>query len=217
VVALIYKKVTITHTQAREYALTKSDPEAGNYKDTAMPTMPLWYLDSTPAMDNYNYSGSRKVEYKLCLLAGTAKTLVDLGTVNISVSGHFNQSGTDKELKEMGNDPEAAQQTYEEDVVGPTFVVSGNRLYGVSINVGKDAVTYSYDIEEITGDVSPQHDSPVNIEDYNQYWVKKSRVVGAMNYFGITDSKEFLYAGNQGFSGTAGFPDKVMGVCYKVN
>lgn len=207
VVCLIYKKVTITHSQQRDYSLQYSTSMA-NIKDDKMFVPSFTYLDPAPATDDYAYTGTRKVEYILCLLVGAEKTVIPLGTIDISVSGHYNLSGIEVDLKE-----DAA--TLDEE--GPIFTVTGNRLYGVSVNVGKEAVTYSYDVEEMTGapsnNILLQYDSPANIEAYNQFWTKKDRVVGAMNYYGITDTKSFNY-GTSGTSGTSGFPDKIMAVCY---
>jgi hypothetical protein len=213
IIALLYKKVTVSHAQNRKYVLSHSNPDAGNFKDTGLPTPPLTFLDHVPATDKYNYTGTRNVNYLLCLLIGSVKTIIDLGTVSIGVSGHFNQSGTDKELKEMGSDLDAAQQTYHEDSVGPIFTVSGQRLYGVSVQCNKDSVVYSYDLEDMTGNPSNnvllQYDSPANVEDYNQFWTKKKRVVGAVSYDGKhTTKKEFDLTTKPGSM----FPDEVLAV-----
>lgn len=205
VVALIYKKVTINHNQSREYSLSYSSLVT-NAKGIVVPTMIPTYLDPVPVTDNFNYSGSRVIEYRLCLITGTQKQIFELGTLNIENSGFYNLSGTDKELQENSGTLDSS---------GPNFTVSGNRLYGVNINCGEQAVTYTYDIEELTGNpgnnVLLQTDSPANVEDYNQFWTKTKRVVGAINYLGIRDFKEFNY---DGMSGTAIFPDTVLAVCY---
>jgi hypothetical protein len=199
VVALIYKKVTISHSQARAYALDYSTSEA-NIKDTKYVEISPSYLDPAMATDEFTYIGSREVEYIFCLLVGATKYTLSLGTMTISTVGDYNLSGTDKNLKE---DVGTLVST------GPTITVTGNRLYGVSVNCGNQVVTYSYDIETPVGSLSNnvlfQTDSPLNCEDYNDYWIKSSRVVGAMSYYGASDSKEFP---------TTSFPDKVMAVGY---
>lgn len=210
VICLIYKKITISHTQNRRYTLNYSHPEA-NIKDTGMITMPSWYLDSVPATDNFDYSGTRTVEYKLCLIVGDQQYVTELGTVGIEVSGYHNLSGTDKELKE-----EAA----EESSGGPFFTVIGNRLYGVNVNCGKEAITYTYDIESLdpsksfSNNALFQFDSPVNLEDYNDNWIKQERVVGAMNYYGIADDKHFSYT--EPDPSDAELPDTVLAVGYGI-
>jgi len=167
--------------------------------------MPVWYLDSVPATDNFSYNGTRTVEYKLALVVGNQQYLLSLGTITITNSGHYNLSGKNIDLIEGAANI---------DSLGPIISVTGNRLYGVSINCGKDLITYTYDAEELdpsksfSNNVMFQTDSPINAEDYNDYWIKKNRVVGAMNYYGKSDSKEFPYTK---------FPDKVMAVCYKVS
>ena len=197
VVGMIYKKVTISHTQKREFSLAYSTPSAldknGVFNDVD-------YLDPAPASDDYEYSGTRKVEYYRCLVVGSAVTKELLGSVDVGVSGYYNMSGTHKDLIE-------GDAT--EDISGPTFTVTGNRLYGVSVNIGAEAMTYSYDVEGFSGTSGTMGhiDSPVNIEDYNEYWTKTHRVVGAMGYSGTAGTRSFPYAGGI-------LPDTVMAVGY---
>jgi hypothetical protein len=201
VVALIYKKVTIAHEQIREYLLEKEDPNEPNTKFNSVPTMPAWYLDNTQATDGYTYEGTRDVEYILCIVAGEEKYYFPLGNVSISVSGSHNLAGINKDLIE---DAGLLEST------GPSFSVSGDRLYGVSVNCGKEVVTYSYDVEErndrpVSQQALLQIDSPVNIEDKNEFWQKKHRIIGAINYSGEGTSKEFS---------CDDFPDEVMAINY---
>jgi hypothetical protein len=202
VVALIYKRVTITQTQERTYALAFVNEDETNIKDIKMESRPVWELDAVPAVDNFVYSGTRKVEYKFCLVIGGASNIIDLGhAVDISVGGTYKIAGKNIDLIEGAYDPPAS----------PTVSISGKRLYGVSVNCGKNAVTYSFDVEERNErTIVLDSDSAINLEDDNAYWTKRHRVVGAMNYFGKSDSREFVY----GASGTAGFPNKVMAVGY---
>jgi hypothetical protein len=200
VVAAIYKKVTISHTQQRKYSLIKEDLNEPNTKFNSVPTMPAWYLDNTPATDYYAYSGSRKIEYILCLVVGEVKYVFSLGEVNISVAGYYNLEGENIDLIE---DAAALSQG------GPFFTVSGDRLYGVSVNCGLEVVTYSYDVEErndrpVSNHILLQIDSPMNVEDINEFWQKKHRVVGAMTYEGKGESKIF----------SDELPDTVMAVGY---
>jgi hypothetical protein len=201
VVAMIYKKVIIGHTQERVYKLEKIDPEESNTKDNKVPNYPVWWLDNTQATDGYEYSGERSVEYILCVLVGEVKYLLSLGNVSISVSGYHNLAGVNKDLIEDAGLLESE---------GPLFTVSGNRLYGVSVNCGKDLVAYSYDVEErndrpISNQALLQIDSPINVEDKNEFWQKKNRIVGAINYAGEGTSKEFS---------CDDFPDEVMAINY---
>jgi hypothetical protein len=198
VVGLIYKKVRIQHSQGRVYSLEVSNSIANN-KETIVPPVPDWWLDAAPASDKYTYSGIRTIEYILSLLVGSSKYILNLGTLVITANGSYNMEGTDRDLKEESSVAE----------VGPLFTVLGNRIYGVSVNVGKQALTYSYDVEVPKGSMSSnvlfQYDSPINTEDYNDYWEKLHRVVGAVNYKGKLSSRQFP---------CSSFPDTVMGVGY---
>lgn len=213
VVALIYKKVTISHTQDREYLINAQASGVTNTKLSSFP-LALTELDLTPATDNYDYSGTRDVEYILCVIIGEKKYTKSLGNVSISVTGNYHMSGKNKELIEEGG------STFQSST-DCKFTCTGERLYGVSVNCGKEMVTFSYDLEKLDTTkelLGSGLDSPVNLEDYNGYWKKYSRVVGVMNYYGIEDSKIFSYTGSPeetGFSGTAGFPDKVLAIGYK--
>jgi len=198
VVGLIYKKVTITHLQHRTYTLHKSVSNVFNNKDINMPVPPLTELDSTVVTDNYNYSGTRVVEYILCLVVDVVKYEKSLGTVSMGVTGVYNLTGeNDQVVNGFGN----------KVISGPVFSVSGDRFYGVSVNVGLEALTYSYDVEGYkSGQTTILPDSPVNLEDYNNFWTKKQRVVGVMNYQGNSGSEEFS---------CNNFPDKIMAVGYE--
>ena len=218
VVGLIYKKVTIKHSQTRVYKIKYSSTSGWNNIKNFYEKFIQEY-DWTPATDFYDWSGTRDIEYLFCLIVNGIKYTKSLGSVNIASNGSLHQSGKNRELIEQGAvqgsgfDPSTFEETNTYNAT-----CTGERLYGVSVNVGVDMATYSYDLEESKGVVEGiDYDSPVNYEDYNNNWTKKSRVVGAMNYYGVEDQKTFLYEGTaeqRGFSGTAGFPDKVMAVSY---
>jgi hypothetical protein len=200
VVALIYKRVALTHAQNRAYDLSFDNPDETNIKNIYLDTRPLWELDLTPATDKYACSGTRTIEYKLCLIVGSTKYVVVLGTVRIDVGASFDIAGNESAMKQdAGTVTEQA----------PTFIITGDRLYGVSVNCGKEACTWSYDREVYKNGFYMAIDSPVNVEDYNAYWEKAARVVGAINYHGVSDSKEFVYGAD------FDLPDKVMAVGYK--
>ena len=206
VVALIYKKVTITHDQERHYECVNNNPNASFYKDSRLQSEPIWYMDACPATDEYSCTGTRTVEYILCLVVGGNKVAsVSLGTVTIGVTASEQESGTYKELIEGAGETFKSSQENK-------FTVSGERLYGVSVNCGLDCVTFSYDVEKLKREFVSEDDSPANAEDQNAFWEKTKRVVGAMNYYGVYDSKKFTYTGDK----EKDFPDKVMSVCYKI-
>lgn len=218
VVALIYKRITIEHIQNRTFAMSRSH-ETTNCKGYEPDSMTLTYYKILPANDSFTYTGSRKVEYILCLIVGAEKYTINLGELNIATTGQYNVTGKNVELIEDGCDDDFPPCTYAVDNTNPAFTVTGidgaiaQRLYGVSINCGKEAVTYSYDVEELDttksfdSNVNFYTDSPLNLEDtnINDCWVKKHRVVGAMNYLGIYESKTFDYSS---------FADEVLAVGY---
>jgi hypothetical protein len=212
VVALIYKKVTITHTQTRTFSSgnTTTMPNSKSDGPTIINNELQKYFTGA---DNFTHSGSRNVEYILCLLVGIKKYIISLGEVNISVTGSYNVSGKIVEMVEEGYDSNYPPNTYQTKQFGPTFTVTGNRIYGVSINCGKEIATFSYDVDELdnsksfSSNVNWLTDSPINLEDtnINDMWIKKNRVVGVVNYYGISKTQTFP---------CAEFPDKVMAVNY---
>jgi len=212
VVALIYKKITISHSQTRTFALSNTGTST-NCKGDSPDTMPLAIQKTYPAVDNFSSSGSRKIEYILCLLVGEDKYTISLGEVSIVSSSAKVVSGKNVELIEDGYDPDFPPDTYSSQTTGPAFAVTGDRLYGASINCGKELVTFSYDIDSLdtakgfNSNVNWMTDSPLNLEDtnVNDMWIKKNRVVGVMNYSGIYETKEF---------DCSNFPDKIMAVGY---
>jgi hypothetical protein len=205
VTCLIYKKVTVKHNQLRQFGLSKVDDKQVLDKSTNIPEMPWWYLNDTAASDKYTYVGTRTVEYILCLVVGSGKYTISLGTVTITTDGKYDLVGKYQDIVEDSLAPE-------ED--GPNIVVTGNRLYSAVVNCGKEVVTFSYDVEEPSGSFSEnimfQTDTPINAEDYNNtkvntFWTKKNKIVGVIDYLGKYNISEFP---------CDKFPDKVMAVNY---
>lgn len=199
VVALIYKKVTISHIQQRRYTANNNNGDASFYKDSKLQSEPIWYMDASPASDHYTGTGTRNVEYILAYVVGNTRNSISLNTVSISVNSSREEDGTYAELIVGGGETFIRKQQ-------SIFSVNGERLYGVTINCGEQFITYTYDVERYTGGFSSEDDSPANVEDYNAYWKKYKRVVGVIAYSGSRSAKEYS---------VEDFPDKVMAVNYQ--
>jgi hypothetical protein len=205
VTCLICKKVTIVHRQTRIFSLNYATDQLFNSKYNWPSPQPVQTWGLMPASDNFDFSGTRTVEYILYLLVGNTKYTISLGTLVITVSGYDHRHGSNQELIEETSAGESS---------GPNYDIVGDRLYGVSVNCGAEAVIFSYNTEERSERSASSHvyflsDSPLNVEDYNDFWKKKNRTVGVINYNGNYDIKTFPHAD---------FPDDVvMGAGYGTN
>lgn len=207
VIALIYKKVTIKHSQTRLLNLEEEFSNTFNFKGVQFAS----WEPTGSEIDNFSYDGTRTVEYIFALVVGNRLYTKSLGTVVITNTGKYNRSGTHKEVVEEGCDP-SYPCTYVETIEGPTFTIAGNRLYGVSVNCGAELVTYSYDLEVFNGEYNEETDSPTNIEDCNNNWSKISRIIGVYDYVGASTDKVYTYGNDKEIP--EGFPDTVMAVGY---
>jgi hypothetical protein len=174
-VAVVYKKITISHTLNRARNVfcefdTGGSPQTGIISNgdgfNGWPRSPNEDVDVINVDDHMATSGSRTVEYKLYVNIGKNVYTKTLSTVVINISNSLSPS------------------------------VSGQRVYGVVCKLQEGLLVLSYDLEEFVeaGNAQTQgggYDSPFNFEDWNQngtvkIWETSKRVVGIVKL----DSKE---------------------------
>jgi hypothetical protein len=186
VVAVLYKKITIHHEQEKVFdcEYTTNDPQWA-FKSFTVPVMPV--ASTTPATDHFEYSGTRKVEYKLAVVIGTEKYQFAFNTLQTAVTGTWDVAGS---YAELTNDDGIRTST------GPIHTLTGERIYGASVYVGQKYVIFSYDKETFDGThgIGSAYDSPMNFEDYNALWKKDKRMVGFINLSTMEQvSREYEY------------------------
>lgn len=206
VVAMIYKKITVAHSQTKEFDVTDTNTDPSN-------AIKLFHVSSAPIQaatyttDLFKYFGTRKVEYEFVIVVnGEKHTYPTLNTLNSEVSGSYDIKGRYDDLTNNAGTPES---------IGPTHTISGNRLFGVSVYVGSNYCVFSYDEETLvsTYDIGSTYDSPMNFEDWNTdsigntVWEKSERVVGCVNFKNMELSTKRYPASR--------FSDKLYSVAYQ--
>lgn len=166
--ALIYKSIAISHSQVNAISRANTPYDGGVYSQ---------YLYS-----NGDFPASALV------LGTTSDVLTSTGTRTVTYKLHYKIAG----------------QVFRKDLATAIitnnvsqYTVTGNRLYGVSIQVfkGKNGqfIVYSYEKHSSTfsgplgAGTGYPHDSPRNIEDWNvtqsnqDIWTRDKHVIGLIN------------------------------------
>jgi hypothetical protein len=153
---VIYKKITIAHTQNN--AATASGANAPQGPTREAERFP-WPAVGAPA-ESFQVTGTRKVEYFLFWQNAAGKgERVKLAEFNSTVSGNGSNL---------------------------IHTATGQRIYGVTCQVSRNMIAYHYLLETYSGTPSaPAYDSPMNFEDYSyqgnvRQWTPAGIVVGCV-------------------------------------
>jgi hypothetical protein len=192
--AVIYKKIHIEHTQVYNYA-DACDP----FVSDSMYCQPDYTSQYTIPMVHHITSGftsiaSRSVTYKLAYKIKNPVT-------GAFVTGSIDLATCNVSASEI------------------TQTASGQRIYGVSIQITDEFICYAFEIDTIDVakviDVDPadRYDGPVNVEDLNfdhanaEIWTRRGHVVGLVNIndgvgsiVGYNYSKEYDILNKQQYS-----------------